>query len=79
LTGRQWSFYKVVIRAVTLVMLWPALFADFHRGLAAQIRHSTGKHRKRSRIAPKCYIQSDMTNPPANEIRGAETQNPKLS
>ena len=37
-------------------------------------------------MAPKCYIQSDTTNPLANEIRAAEfvkeifeTQDPKLS
>jgi hypothetical protein len=65
-------------------MLLPALFADFSpRACGAD---STVKHRKRSRLAPKCYIQSDTTNPPANEIRAAEflkeifeTQDPKLS
>jgi hypothetical protein len=62
----------VVIRAVTLVILWPALFADFSPRLAAQIRYSTGKHRKWSRIASKGYIQSDTTNPPGNQIRAAE-------
>ena len=77
---------KVVIRAVTLVMLWPALFADFSPRACGADSTFNWKASKAEPYRPKYSIQSDTTNQPANEIRAEEflkeifeTQDPKLS
>ena len=55
---------KVVVGGAALVMLMLPLFADFSlRACGADFDIQMESLRKWDRIAPKCYIQSDTTNP----------------